>query len=74
MTTHPQWLVPIDDGSAPVKIEIRSERVVPPCVHVEFGAPSRLLTSLEAVQLGMALQDASRVAAELRVKMERRRR
>lgn len=72
MTIHPQWLVPIDDGSAPVKIEIR-DQVVPPCVHVEFGAASRLLTSLEACQLGMALQEASRVAAEMRVKMQGRR-
>lgn len=74
MTAQPEWLVPVDDGSEPIRIEIRSERVSPPCVFVDLRMPTRLLTSLETVQLGMALQDASRVAAEMRVKLERRRR
>jgi hypothetical protein len=74
VTRQPEWLIPVDDGSEPIRVEIRSERVVPPCVFVDMRMPTRLLTAVEAVQLGMALQDASRVAAELRVKLERRKR
>lgn len=71
MTTHPQWLVPISDGSAPVKIEIR-DQVVPPCVHVDLVERERLFTPMEAVQVAQAIQDASRYAAQLWVKARKR--
>jgi hypothetical protein len=73
MTAQPVWLIPISDGSEPIRIEIRSERVVPPCVFVDLRMPTRLLTAVEATQLGMALCEASKVAAEMWVKEERRR-
>jgi len=77
-TDHPRWLIPLSDGSPPIAITIRSERVVPPCVHVDFGTASgdtqRLLTSLETVQFGMALQEASKYAGQLRAKLEGRKR
>lgn len=68
---HPLWRVPVDDGSDPTEISIRSERVVPPCVFVDLKMPTRLLTALEATQLGMALQDAGRVAGQLGAKGRR---
>lgn len=67
-----EWLIPVDDGSEPIRIEIRSERVVPPCVWIDLKMPTRLLTPLEACQLGMALQDASREAGQLWAKARRR--
>ena len=69
---HPNWFVPVDDGSDPIEITIRSERVVPPCVFVDMKMPTRLLTSLEACQLGLALQDASKYCGQLKAKRGRR--
>lgn len=71
---YPRWLIPISDGSPPIAITIRSERVVPPCVFVDMKMPTRLLTSLEACQFGMALQEASKVAGQMRAKLEGRKR
>lgn len=71
---HPRWLVPVSDGSPPIAITIRSERVVPPCVFVDMKMPTRLLTSLETVQLGMALVEASKYAGQLRAQLEGRKR
>jgi hypothetical protein len=64
MTITPEWFVPLDDGSAPPKIEIR-ERVVPPCVLLNLIESKRLLTPVEATQLGMALCEAAKHAAQL---------
>jgi hypothetical protein len=64
MTIMPEWFVPLDDGSAPPKIEIR-ERVVPPCVLLNLIESKRLLTPVEATQLGMALCEAAKHAAQL---------
>ncbi len=61
----PEWLVPLDDGSDPVRIEIR-DQVVPPCVFIELRMPTRLLTPMEAAQFAHALQEASRTAAARR--------
>ncbi len=67
MTAKIEWLVAVDDGSDPARLEIRSERVVPPCVFVDLRMATRLLTPVEAAQLGQALQDAARSAAQLGV-------
>lgn len=55
-------------------ITIRHERVVPPCVHIDLRMPTRLLTSLEAVQLSLALGEASKAAGRMRAKQEGRKR
>ena len=62
---QPEWVIPVDDGYDPVRITIRTENVMPPCVHVDLRMEGRLLTPLESTQLGMALQDAGRVAGQL---------
>lgn len=64
------WFVPVDDGGDPARIEIR-DRVVPPCVLLNLGSPTRLMTPVEAAQLGQALQDAGRVAAQTKSKRAR---
>lgn len=66
MKPPPTWAVLIDDGSEPAHIEIREERVVPPCVWLDLKMPTRLLTPMEAAQLAQALNDAAREAAARR--------
>ena len=76
---RPHWTVPIasdhgfelevsDDGNVEVRrpVIVRGRRAA--TIRVGTFAP------LEACQLGMALQEASKVAAEMRVKLERRKR
>lgn len=67
----PTWAVPVDDGSEPAHIEIREERVSPPCVWLDLKMPTRLLTPLEATQLGMALQEAGREAGQRAARRKR---
>lgn len=67
----PTWTVPIDDGSPPAEIEIREIRVVPACVFLKLVEPGRLLTPLEATQLGMALQEAGREAGQRAARRKR---
>lgn len=72
MTARPRWFVPIGGRDATITID---EGLTPPAVRMELPEiPLGVMTSLEACQLGMTLQEASRVAAEMRVKQENRRR
>lgn len=72
MKPDPQWIIPID-GSEIVGAHISiNERG---CVEIDFGDPQygRTMTPLEAAQLSLALGDASRVAGEMRAKLDARR-
>jgi hypothetical protein len=63
MKRPPNWLVPIGDiYDEPAKIEI-DDGLNPPAVLLDIGTDPRVLTPVEAAQLGQALQDASREAA-----------
>lgn len=72
----PQWFVPIGTGQAVITID---DGLYPPAVHLTMpegplDGDAHVLTSLETVQLGMALTEASGVAGQLRAKAEARKR
>lgn len=64
----PEWLVPIA-GCPPVKIAINDQHLNPMVLVADV--PPGPMTSLECCQLGMALQEASKVAGQLRAKRAR---
>lgn len=75
--TLPRWLVPLSSGTtATITIDagLADPSVLLDVPRGPIGGSARVLSGLDAVQLGMAFTDASRVAAELRVKQESRRR
>lgn len=69
-----QWSIPMSDGaSATISID---EDLCPPAVLLTIppgaiGGEARTLATLDACQLGMALQDASRVAGQLAARRKR---
>lgn len=71
MSKLPEWIVPIAGGPA-ATIRIEDGRAAPTVVLNVEDVLGGELSPMEAAQLGQALQDASRVAAQLGTKRRKR--
>lgn len=67
---RPQWLVPLAGGETAV-VRIADDRSLELGIAERPGGPILRLAPLEGAQLGQALQDGSRVAAQPAPKRKR---